>query len=189
MAFAYDTDVALRTAAALVNTAPANTTHGAAPDEDGDTLSTTQALRDFYVEWGWTGRHVGDEAELRQVRALRPRLRAVWLATDDESAVVALVNDLLRTGRALPQLVDHEDYGWHIHATDSDTDLAQRMQVEAAMAIVDVVRAGELPRLRVCAAEDCDAVLVDLSRNRSRRYCEGGCGNRLAAAAYRSRRG
>ncbi len=183
MTFAYDTDVALRTAAALVNTAA-----GELPATGEDTLTTTEELHDFYVEWGWTGRHDGDAAELDEVRALRPRLRAVWLAAHDEEAVVAEVNDLLRAGRALPQLVEHDDYGWHIHATDSDATLAQRMQVEAAMAFVDVIRAGELSRLRVCAAQDCDDVLVDLSRNRSKRYCEGGCGNRLAAAAYRSRR-
>lgn len=183
MTFAYDTDVALRTAAALVNTSA-----GGPPDSGGDTLTTAEELRDFYVEWGWTGRRDGDEAELDGVRSLRPRLRSVWLAAEDEEAVVAEVNDLLRTGQALPQLVEHGDYGWHIHATDAEATLAQRMQVEAAMAFVDVIRAGELSRLRVCAADDCDDVLVDLSRNRSKRYCEGGCGNRLAAAAYRSRR-
>lgn len=183
MVFAHDTDVALQTAAALVNTAV-----GAFPDDEGDTLETTDQLRDFYVGWAWTGRFDGDSAELEQVRALRPRLRAVWAAADDAEATVALVNDLLRTGEALPQLVDHDDYGWHIHATGADAPFADRMQVEAAMALVDVIRAGELSRLRVCAADDCDDVLVDLSRNRSRRYCDGGCGNRLAAAAYRSRR-
>jgi predicted RNA-binding Zn ribbon-like protein len=176
MVFAHDTDVALRAAAALVNTGLA----------DEDLLSTSQELHAFYLEWGWTGREDRDDRELAQVRSLRPRLHALWLA-EDEHALVPLVNDLLRTGRALPQLVDHDDYGWHVHATDSDATLAQRMQVEAAMAMVDVVRAGELSRLRVCAADDCDNVLVDLSRNRSNRYCEGGCGNRLAAAAYRSR--
>lgn len=183
MTFAYDTDVALRTAAALVNTGLLNT-----GSQDGDGLATTQALQEFFLEWGWTGRRDGSEAELAGVRSLRGRLRAVWLAADEKS-VVTEVNALLRNGRALPQLVEHGDYGWHIHATDSDADLARRMQVEAAMAFVDVIRADELSRLRVCAADDCDNVLVDLSRNRSRRYCEGGCGNRLAAAAYRSRRG
>lgn len=177
MAFAYDTDVALRNAAALINTAL----------DEPDSLATTVELRDFYRDWGWTGRHDGDAAELAEVRALRPRLHTIWLARDDESAAEA-VNDLLRDGRALPQLVTHGDYGWHIHAAGQDATLAQRMQVEAGMAFVDVIRTGERSRLRVCAADDCDNVLVDLSRNRSKRYCEAGCGNRLAAAAYRSRR-
>jgi predicted RNA-binding Zn ribbon-like protein len=62
------------------------------------------------------------------------------------------------------------------------------MAVEAAMAFVDVVRAGELDRLKTCAAGDCDDVVVDLSRNRSRRFCDGGCGNRENVRAYRDRR-
>ena len=93
MVFTHDTDVALQTAAALVNTA-----EGAGAQDDGDTLSTPEQLRDFYVGWGWTGRFDGDAAELEQARALRPRLRAVWQAADDPVATVALVNDLLRTG-------------------------------------------------------------------------------------------
>ena len=59
---------------------------------------------------------------------------------------------------------------------------------EAAMAMTDVIRMGELGRLRVCAGEDCVRVLVDLSKNRSRRYCDAGCGNRANVAAYRARR-
>jgi predicted RNA-binding Zn ribbon-like protein len=62
------------------------------------------------------------------------------------------------------------------------------MAVEAAMALVDVLRADELGRLRVCEAGDCQDVHVDLSRNRSRRFCESGCGNRANVAAYRARK-
>ena len=56
------------------------------------------------------------------------------------------------------------------------------------MAMTDVIRMDELGRLRICAADDCDDVVVDLSKNRSRRYCDGGCGNRANVAAYRARR-
>lgn len=183
MTFAHDTNDALSGAAALVNTLPECSASG------GDELTTVAALTDYVASWMWTGRVDKDEVELGQVRALRPRLHAVWLASPDEDRVAALVNELLRSGDAAPQLVTHGDYGWHIHATERDAPIAQRMQVEAAMAFVDVVRTGELNRLRTCAAEDCEGVVVDLSRNRSRRYCEGGCGNRLAAAAYRARQG
>lgn len=179
MPFTHDTNDALRGAAALVNSAPSTTGRP-------DTLSTPEELADFVAEWGWTGRLDCDPDELDGVRALRPRLRELWLAPSD-AAMVDLVNELLRDGEALPQLVDHDGYGWHVHATEPDAPLAQRMQVEAAMAFVDVIRADERRRLLVCEAEDCDDVLVDLSRNRSKRYCEGGCGNRIAAAAYRSR--
>ncbi len=57
------------------------------------------------------------------------------------------------------------------------------------MGILDLVRADELDRLRTCAADDCDDVLVDLSKNRSKRYCAtGNCGNRANVAAYRARK-
>jgi predicted RNA-binding Zn ribbon-like protein len=56
------------------------------------------------------------------------------------------------------------------------------------MGLLDLVRSDELDRLRTCAAEDCDDVLVDLSKNRSRRFCDGGCGNRANVAAYRARK-
>jgi predicted RNA-binding Zn ribbon-like protein len=56
------------------------------------------------------------------------------------------------------------------------------------MALVDVIRLGELDRLRVCEADDCNDIVLDLSRNRSRRYCEGGCAARAHTAAYRARK-
>jgi predicted RNA-binding Zn ribbon-like protein len=98
------------------------------------------------------------------------------------------VNALLREAVALPQLVRHDDWPYHLHATPLDAPLADRLAVEAAMAMVDVVREGELRRLRICEFPDCGAVLVDLSKNRSRRFCDSGCGNRAAVNAYRARR-
>jgi predicted RNA-binding Zn ribbon-like protein len=89
---------------------------------------------------------------------------------------------------ALPQLVRHDGWGYHVHATSPDVPLADRMAVDAAMALADVIRSGELARLRGCAADDCDDVLVDLSKNRSRRFCGLTCANRVNVAAYRSRR-
>ncbi|MGO4599211.1 CGNR zinc finger domain-containing protein [Terrabacter sp. 2RAF25] len=181
MLFTHDTDIALAAAAALVNTMPGVLPGDSAPD----TLTTVDELAALYAEHGWTGRFDRGAAELEGVRRLRPRLRGFW--EQDEAGVVALVNDLLAGARAVPQLVDHDDVGWHIHATPADAPLAQRMAVEAAIAVIDVVRAGELARLRVCEAVDCDDVVVDLSRNRSRRFCEGGCAARAHTAAYRAR--
>ena len=55
------------------------------------------------------------------------------------------------------------------------------------MAMIDVVRTDELDRLSRCADDTCEGVVIDLSRNRSRRYCSTACGNRNAVAAYRAR--
>jgi predicted RNA-binding Zn ribbon-like protein len=172
--FAHDTEVALAAATALVNT-----------EAEGG-LDDLPGLDAFVAEWGWTGSRHRTRAELDAVRALRPRLRRIWHA--DEDTAVEIVNALLREAGALPQLVKHDGWDFHLHATPPQAPLADRMAVEAAMAFMDVIRMGELGRLRSCAADDCDDVLVDLSKNRSRRFCDYGCGNRMAVAAYRARR-
>ena len=53
--------------------------------------------------------------------------------------------------------------------------------------MVDVIRADELSRLSVCADSRCEGLVLDLSRNRSRRFCSTTCANRNAVAAYRAR--
>jgi predicted RNA-binding Zn ribbon-like protein len=173
--FAHDTEVALHAAAALVNTAR----------RAREDLPDVAALDQFVAAWGWTGGRVRDQAELDAVRALRARLAAIWDMDTDEAA--ELVNQLLRERSALPQLVKHDGWDYHVHATSPEAPLADRMAVEAAMAFADVIRAGELARLRACAAEDCDDVHVDLSKNRSRRFCSVTCANRVNVAAYRQR--
>lgn len=175
MIFAHDTEVALNAAAALINTG-----------HDGEKLPDLAALDAFVTEWGWTGQRVRDATELAEVRALRPRLEELWQADEDDA--VDLVNCMLREARALPQLVKHDQWDYHLHATPDEAALSIRMMVEAAMAVVDVIRMKELERLRICAAGDCADVVIDLSKNRSRRFCDAGCGNRANVAAYRARR-
>jgi predicted RNA-binding Zn ribbon-like protein len=172
--FTHDTEAALLAAVALVNS-------GEAPD----TLTTVEELAAFLDTHEFTGTRAGDDRELASVRALRPRLRA--LMTSDRDTAAALVNDLLGEEHALPQLVRHGEHDWHVHAVAPDAPLATRMGVEAAMAMIDVIRADEMSRLDVCADPDCHGLVLDLSRNRSRRFCSTTCTNRAAVAAYRAR--
>lgn len=185
MVFSHDTEVALATAAALLNTA------GGRPGHPDDTLVSHGQLDAFVTEWSYTGSRADDEAgraaELAESRALRDELARLWVA-DDVTVVAEGVNRLLADGGALPQLVRHDGWDWHLHATTPDAPLGTRMAVEAAMALLDVVRAGELDRLKTCEADDCADAHLDLSRNRSRRYCGTRCGNRADAAAYRARK-
>ena len=174
MLFAHDTEVALAAAAALVNTGRGT-----------EQLADTTALDHFVTAWQWTGERTHDQAELDAVRGLRPRLERLWEMDTDDAA--DLVNTLLREANALPQLVKHDGWDYHLHATPPDAPLADRMAVEAAMAFTDVIRSGQLERLRLCAADDCDKVHVDLSKNRSRRFCGTLCANRTNVAAYRTR--
>jgi predicted RNA-binding Zn ribbon-like protein len=172
--FAYDTEQALQSAVVLVNSAVAP-----------DSLSTIEELDDFYARFGYTGRRDRTRAELKAVRATRPRLRE--LLTADRDGAVELVNDMLAEAQAVPRLVRHDQYDWHVHAIDYQRPLATRIIVETAMAMIDVIRADEMSRLDICADAACDGVVLDLSRNRSKRFCSITCGNRNAVAAYRER--
>lgn len=173
--FAHDTEHSLLAVAALVNTEGGGT----------ESLPDLDALDRFATTWGWSGPRRHDHRELFELRALRSRLRLLWEL--EEAGVVTLVNEILRECRALPQLVSHEAWPYHLHATPTGAPLAERVSVDSAMAVVDVIRQGELCRLRVCAADDCTNVLVDLSKNRSRRYCSTACLNRVNVAAFRTR--
>ena len=111
-----------------------------------------------------------------------PRYRA-QLAGSGAGVVV------LREADATPFLVRHDAVDWHLHATAPDATLGTVVVVETAMGAVDVVRSDEWERMKTCEGEGCTAVLVDLSRNRSRRFCDvNSCGNRAHVAAYRARR-
>jgi predicted RNA-binding Zn ribbon-like protein len=180
MQFTHDTEATLKMTAAVVNTtADSSRTRT-------DELATVEQLGTLLDENEYTGRRDRDAAELDEVRALRPELRDLWTLSRDDAA--ERVNRILREARAVPQLVRHDAWDWHLHATDSESPLATRIIVEVAMAFIDVIRADELGRLQLCAADDCSAVFVDLSRNRSKRYCDvGNCGNRMNVNAYRAR--
>jgi predicted RNA-binding Zn ribbon-like protein len=174
--FAHDTSAALLAAVALVNSG-----------EEPETMGSLAELDAFFAEHGYTGSRTRDAAELAAVRGLRPLLRE--LLTSDRDRAVGIVNEMLADRAALPQLVRHDGSDYHLHATDDAAPFADRIAVETAMAMIDVIRADEMGRLSVCADDICDGLVLDLSRNRSRRFCSTTCGNRVAVAAYRSRKG
>lgn len=174
MLFAHDTEMSLTAAVTLTNSA-----------EPPDTLTSVADLDAFFSGFEYAGRHERTQAELEEVRALRPRLRALLTSERDDAVVIA--NRMLAEANALPQLARHDDWDWHLHAIDSDQPLAARIVVETAMAMVDVIRADEMSRLSLCEAADCTGIVLDLSRNRSRKFCSTTCGNRTAVAAYRAR--
>jgi predicted RNA-binding Zn ribbon-like protein len=178
--FSHDTELTLRAACVLVNS----------DRVDGEQLGDLEALDDYLNGFGWTGRRDRDAAELGTVHRLRERLGKIWAAADDEERVVGQVNALLSDTKANPWLTRHPEMPeWHLHLASVHDPLWQRMGAEMAMALADLIRIGELRRLKICAAPDCDAVLLDLSRNRSGKFCDtGNCGNRQHVAAYRERR-
>lgn len=123
--------------------------------------------------------------ELASLRAARSGLRDMILAPRDQ--MVAHVNEALAGTSLTLRLVRHDGSDWHVHALTDGRTLAQWVTAETALALIDMMEAHEDSRIFVCADDTCRAVALDLSRNRSKRYCSTACSNRNAVATYRAR--
>ncbi|MFF8916611.1 CGNR zinc finger domain-containing protein [Streptomyces sp. NPDC015032] len=190
MLIPHDTRIALDTVIDLLNTAPESEppTSGEPGAGPVDGLADIAALYDFARRHRISG--VGDlhEKDLYAVRDVRTRFAEIF-ATDEARTAASLVNALVAAAGTTPQLSNHDGYDWHVHYFAPDASVADHLAADCGMALAFIVVAGEQERLRRCEAPDCRHAFVDLSRNRSRRYCSSRtCGNRLHVAAYRARR-
>lgn len=180
MLFSHDTEHALGTAVDLVNTSPA-----ASGDEH---LPDLVALREFVERNDLSNTCDLSADDLEATFRVRDRLHEVFRSPEDTATTVRRVNAIIAEARTTPHLTDHDGYDWHVHFFAPGSRLADHLAAECGIALAYVVAGGELDRLRVCEAPGCARVLVDLSRNRCRRYCDSRtCGNRMHVAAYRAR--
>ena len=180
-AFGADLIEALTACTELINT-------GRSPAGEG--LRGVADVASFGRRYAFAGRPAGS-ADVARLRAHRARLDAIAAACEagGDEAAIAMLNALLTETGAVPQIVAHDGRGPHIHVSRPAAPLADRMAAHFAMGLAGLVVAGESRRIRCCASPTCQAVFVDLSRNRSRRYCDSRtCGNRLHVAAYRARK-
>jgi hypothetical protein len=178
--FTHDTEHAIGAVVNLVNTAPETAGSERLPDID--------SLGDFVKRNDISGVCDLTGDDLLAVRRLRGRFHGVFIAGEVDRAV-ALVNAIIGEIRGTPRLTDHDGHAWHVHFFAPGAALAEHLAADLGMALAYVLAAGQYDRLRTCAAPDCARVLVDLSRNRCRRFCDSRtCGNRMHVAAYRARR-
>ncbi|MFD4528680.1 CGNR zinc finger domain-containing protein [Streptomyces sp. NPDC058470] len=181
MLITHDTRCALDAVVDLVNTAPEDHT-----TDDG--LANVAALADFVRKHEISDVGVLSEYDLAAVHRVRDRFSGIFAAADPRFAA-GLINELIAAAGTTPRLTDHDGYDWHVHYFAPGASIADHLAADCGMALAFFVVAGEQERLRRCEAPDCRRAFVDLSRNRSRRYCDSRtCGNRLHVAAYRARR-
>jgi predicted RNA-binding Zn ribbon-like protein len=168
--FGHDTERALSVAVALVNAPPADVAELRRFVADHDISQVTRVQRQ----------------DVDALRSLADRLRLVF-ESEDALASAEVVNALLAESAATPQLTAHDGYALHVHYFAPGAAIADHLAADCGMALATVLAADAASRLRTCDA-GCGRVLVDLSRNRNRRYCDDrSCGNRLHVAAYRAR--
>ncbi|NJQ01485.1 CGNR zinc finger domain-containing protein [Streptomyces zingiberis] len=176
----HDTRCALDSVTELVNTS--------GQGDEPDTLQDLAALERFVRRNDISDVGRLGEADLAAVLEVRERFAEVFAATGTAEAA-RLLNAMVAAAGTTPRLTDHDGYDWHIHYFAPGSSIADHLAADGGMALAFLVVAGERERLRRCEAPDCGRAFVDLSRNRSRRYCDSRtCGNRLHVAAYRARR-
>lgn len=155
-----------------------------------ENLAAPQDVADFVAE------HLDDweqidvtptERDLHETRALRARLRDVFTAGDERAAADEL-NGLLADVSAVPRVSVHDDALPHLHFEPESGGLARWLGAVTAMGLSVALIEGGYQRFGTCAAETCDDVYVDASKNRSRRHCSDTCTTRESVAAYRARK-
>lgn len=152
--------------------------------DDAEQLATPADLRHFLL-----AHELPPEPalELDAVRRLRGAMRAVVESEDDDFALRAL-NKLLDATRVRLGMQMSSDGSWQVgHFPEAGLTPMVQLETEAALGLALALERHGRERLRVCAVESCREVFIDLSRNRSRRYCSDRCANRHNVAAYRAR--
>jgi predicted RNA-binding Zn ribbon-like protein len=159
-------------------------------DSAADLLPDIEAVQAFADRYAFRGKP-GVPSDVARLHRYRARLDEIAVACQGGviDAAIEKLNALLAQTGASPQIAAHDGRGPHIHVSRPDWPLADRMAAHFAMGLAWLVVAGQAGRLRTCESPSCRDVFVDLSRNRSRRYCDSRtCGNRLHVAAYRARK-
>jgi predicted RNA-binding Zn ribbon-like protein len=179
--FGADLVEALTACAELINTGRAKT---------GEGLRTVADVRSFGDRYAFHDSPATSQ-DVARLHGYRARLDAAVTACEagDHGTAIQVLNALLAETGAVPQIVAHSGRGPHLHVSRPAAPLADRIAAHLAMGLAELVVAGESHRMRTCASPACREVFLDLSRNRSRRYCDSRtCGNRMHVAAYRARR-
>ena len=172
----------LETTAALVNAVTPGLAHGrqyAAPEDRALRAAVAAAL----------GVRAVTTSQATSLVDLARRARRVFVAveTGDPDRAARLTNALLRETEARPQLDRRAGGGWTLHFHGPDVTLVRGWGAGVAAGLAMALGSDLAGRLGVCAADACDRVYVDLSRNGGKRFCSTRCQSRVKAAAFRVR--
>lgn len=129
------------------------------------------------------------EAVLQRAIELREAIYRIYSAiaeeeTSAEADLLLLSNhyaEAMQHGRLLPSTTPFT-WSW------ASIDALDRMLWPVAQSAVEVLTSDEVHSVRVCAADDCQWLFLDTSKNHSRRWCDmKSCGNRAKARRFYQR--
>ncbi len=148
-------------------------------------------LRDVLDEAGFARAATAPEAALRRTlqrcNDLLPRLLA--LPGLDVGAAVQWTNAELTELSISPSLSDHDGSALHIHWTPASATFDDQVMADFLMALANELCDNGTKRFGRCAADDCERLFYDSSRNGSRRFCsDPRCASRTHTADHRKRK-
>ncbi len=113
----------------------------------------------------------------------------VALPGSEPEPTVAWINDELSRIHITPSLTDHDGADLHIHWTPASATFDDQAIADFLMAFAQEVCDHGTTRFGKCAANDCDHLFYDVTRNGSRRFCgDPRCASRTHTADHRARR-
>ncbi len=129
-------------------------------------------------------------AVLQRTRHLRKALFGLFSAAASGRPLPSEALDILnaeRTAAAAHLRLERE--GRHASWRWSDEESLERVLWPVAHAAAELLASPRLERVRQCQAEGCAWLFLDLSKNRSRRWCDMAvCGNRSKVRRFRAAR-
>lgn len=158
-------------------------------ETDRDEIATLADLRLFlegFEDLRPPSIETAPESELVAIRALRDRLRQVFDAGDELTAMRHL-NEILAGNEATVRLSMHDGELPHLHFEPVSSSIASWLAAMTSTALAGVMVEHGISRFGSCQASRCRDVFIDTTRNRSRIHCGSNCSTREAVAAYRRR--
>ena len=150
-----------------------------------DPPSTVAELVDRCLAAGLAREWGPAPGDLAAVRTFLDR----WTAVVDAgpgSERARMLNVLLAEGAGPPRLTDHDGH-WHLHHRDDGLGLAGVLHALIATGTATHLATRGMDRLGRCAADGCERVFADVSRNGRQRFCSARCGNTDAVRRHRRR--
>lgn len=149
--------------------------------------------RALLTEVGFSG--VGDASDV-SLQRVTTRIRGLLdffcgLADDETGTAAAAVrlNAELAELPIHPAVVDHDGVGHHLHWTPERTRFDDKVIADLLMSFAQELCDNGTTRFGICAADDCDHLFYDTTRNGSRRFCSNPrCASRTHTADHRARK-
>lgn len=156
-----------------------------------DRIGNDAWLKVFLSRTGWKGKQLpGDEDReaLRHMRRFLTRtVERVRHGREISKADVAQLNRYLAASPVVRRL-DIGDNGAEMALSPTATGI-DAVLGEVAAAFAEMLSTGDPTRIKICANSDCGWVIYDMSRNRTRRWCDKAeCGNLIKVRRHRQRK-